>query len=225
MTETTVQSPVVANFDKNTDAKDFKFGFKKDKLDNKRPTVEVKGPVPSVEGIIAILQAGGKGLALLQDAMYDVVRGAIGADVSDDEKYSQATLDAATLTFKNADGTETTLPKYSWEAIANQPKEDRRASSIDQATWEGFAKDYIEVMPGVTGKTAEAVTNATVVYLKKFSLVKTNKEVLSKLKDQLALYTEHSKNAEQYQEILDLLVSKADGYLGANDVELLVANL
>lgn len=223
MTDTT--TAIAANYDKNTDAKPFKFGFKKDKLDNKRATVEVNGPVPSVEGIIAILQAGGKGLALLQDAMYDVVRGAIGADVSDDERYNQASLDAAVMTFKNAAGEEVSIPKYSWEAIANQPKEDRRASSIDPTTWEAFAKDYIEVMPGVTGKTPEAVTNATVVYLKKFTLVKTNKEVLGKLKDQLALYTEHSKNAEQYQEILDLLISKADGYLASNDVQMLVDNL
>ena len=80
-------------------------------------------------------------------------------------------------------------------------------------------------MPAVTSKSVEAVTNATVVYLKKFSIVKTNKEVLSKLKDQLALYMEHTKNGDQFTEILELLVSKADSYLNANDVELLVQNL
>jgi hypothetical protein len=201
---------VTANFDKTVDVKDFSFHFKKDKLGNKRPSVELKLPVPSVEGIVAILEKGGKELELLQDAIYDVIRSQAAAIVSDDEKASQATFD---------------ISKILWTTIANMPKADRRSSAIDAAVWEAFAKDYIEVMPGVTGKSAEAVTNATVVYLKKFSIVKTNKDVIGKLKDQLGLYLEHSKNADQFAEILDLLVSKADSYLSANDVELLVQNL
>ena len=201
---------VTANFDKTVDPKDFTFHFKKDKLGNKRPSVELKLPVPSVEGIVAILEKGGKELELLQDAIYDVIRAQAATIVSDDEKISQATFPVASVL---------------WSAIANMPKADRRSSAIDASVWEAFAKDYIEVMPGVTGKSVEAVTNATVVYLKKFAIVKTNKDVISKLKDQLSLYLEHSKNVEQFQEILDLLISKADSYLSANDVELLVQNL
>lgn len=201
---------VTANFDKTVDQKDFTFHFKKDKLGNKRPSVELKLPVPSVEGIVAILEKGGKELELLQDAIYDVIRGQAAGIVSDDEKISQATFPVAQIL---------------WSAIANMPKADRRSSAIDATVWEAFAKDYIETMPSVTGKSVEAVTNATVVYLKKFSIVKTNKDVISKLKDQLALYLEHSKNAEQFAEILDLLTSKADSYLNANDTELLIQNL
>lgn len=201
---------VTANFDNTVDQKDFTFHFKKDKLGNKRPSVELKLPVPSVEGIVAILEKGGKELELLQDAIYDVIRSQAASIVSDDEKISQATFPSAQVL---------------WSAIANMPKADRRSSAIDATVWEAFAKDYIDTMPGVTGKSVEAVTNATVVYLKKFSIVKTNKDVIGKLKDQLALYMEHSKNVEQFGEILELLVSKADSYLNANDVELLVQNL
>lgn len=201
---------ITANFDKTVDTKDFAFHFKKDKLGNKRPSVELKLPVPSVEGIVGIIEKGGKVLEMLQEAMYDVIRSQAASIVSDDEKSSQATFDVS---------------KVTWDYIANMPKADRRSSSIDSAVWEAFAKDYIEVMPAVTTKSVEAVTNATVVYLKKFSIVKTNKDVLSKLKDQLGLYMEHSKNADQFSEILELLISKADSYLGANDVELLVSNL
>ena len=208
MNDTT--NTVTANFDKTVDVKDFTFHFKKDKLGNKRPSVELKLPVPSVEGIVAILEKGGKELELLQDAIYDVIRSQAASIVSDDEKVAQASFPTAQVL---------------WSAIANMPKADRRSSAIDATVWEAFAKDYIEVMPGVTGKSIEAVTNATVVYLKKFAIVKTNKDVISKLKDQLALYLEHSKNVEQFQEILDLLISKADSYLSANDVELLVQNL
>lgn len=210
MSDTQTAPEVHANYDKNVDVKDFTFHFKKDKLGNKRASVELKLPMPSVEGIIEILQKGGKELELLQDAIYDVIRNQAGSIVSEDEKISQATFPTTQVL---------------WSAIANMPKADRRSSTIDTAVWEAFAKDYIEVMPSVTGKSVEAITNATVVYLKKFSIIKTNKEVLAKLKDQLALYLEHSKNADQFQEILELLLSKADSYLSANDVEMLVSNL
>lgn len=204
---------ITPTFDKTVDQKDFKFAFRKDKLGNKRATVEIKGFAPSVEGIVGILEKGGKGLELLLEVCYDVVRDAISSDVSDNEKFDQATYDAAAAT------------KYSWDAIANQPREDRRASTIPAELWEAFAKDYIEVMPGVANKTIDAVTNATVVYLKKFSIVKTDKVVLGKLKDQLALYLEHSPNAEQFSEILDLLFKKLETYLASDDVQLLVQNL
>jgi hypothetical protein len=201
---------ITANHDVSVDTKDFSFHFKKDKLGNKRPSVELKLPVPSVEGIVAILTKGGKELELLQDAIYDVIRAQAASIVSDDEKITQATFPVGSVL---------------WTTIANMPKADRRSSAISTEVWEAFAKDYIEVMPSVTAKSVEAVTNATVVYLKKFSIVKTNKDVISKLKDQLGLYTEHSKNIEQFSEILELLVNKADSYLSANDVELLVQNL
>lgn len=210
MNDTTNQAATPATFNNLVDKKDFSFHFKKDKLGNKRASVELKLPVPSIEGIVAIVNGGGKELDLLQDAIYDVIRAQAAGIVSDTEKISQATFDQA---------------KVLWSFIANMPKADRSSSSISTEVWEAFAKDYIEVMPGVTAKSVEAITNATVVYLKKFSIVKTNKEVLGKLKDQLALYMEHSANAEQFTEILELLVSKADAYLGANDVELLIQNL
>lgn len=201
---------IVPNFDSTVDAKDFNFRFKKDKLGNQRPAVSLKAGVPSVEGIVKILETGGKGLELLQDAMYDVIRSALAAWVGDDEKASQETLDHS---------------KFTWEAIANQPREDRRASSITPEQWAAFAADYQAVMPGITGKNADQVANATVVYLKKFSIVKTNKPVIEALKTQLALYADNSPNAEEHSEILELLVRKADTYLKSDDVETLVANL
>lgn len=210
MTEQSTQ--INPAFDQTVDAKDFKFRFKKDKLGNKRADVELKGFVPSVEGIVSILEKGGKGLELLQDAIYDVIRGALASEVSDNEKFDQAFYDANS-------------GKFTWEAIANQPREDRRASAISEETWAAFAADYIAVMPGVTNKTVEAVSNATVVYLKKFTLVKTNKEVLAKLKEQLSLYVEHSPNAEAFQDVVELLIRKADGFLAADDTQLLIANL
>lgn len=207
MSETQAQT-ITPNVDNTVDLKDFKFRFKKDKLGNQRPSVELKCPVPSIEGIVAILEKGGKGLELLQEVVSDTVRNALASFVAEDEKISQATVP---------------FDKLTWEAIATAPRAERK--SIADDVWESFAKDYIDVMPGVTGKSVEAITNATVVYLKKFSIVKSNKEVLAKLKEQLGLYIEHTKKGEEFTEVLELLTSKVDTYLKANDVELLVQNL
>jgi hypothetical protein len=206
MTETT--NTIVPNVSTVEEVKDFKFRFKKDKLGNQRPTVELKLPVPNAQGVVAILTAGGKQLELLMDVIADTVRSAAASFVGDDEKISQETFP---------------LDKITWEAIANAPRAERK--TIDDAIWEGFTADYIAVMPGVTGKSQEAVTNATLVYAKKFANVKTNKDVIQKLKDQLGLYMEHSKNAEQFTEVLELLLGKAEAYLKANDVEQLISNL
>ena len=211
MSESQAQvASVPASVNPLLDVKDMKFRWKKDKLDNLRPTIELKGFVPSVEGIADIFNNGGKGLELLQEVVYDTVRSSVADYLNDNEGATAESIDWA---------------KFTWDAIANQSREDRRASSIPTELWESFAKDYISIMPGVTNKTEEAVTNATIVYLKKFSIVKSDKDTLSKLKTQLSLYMEHTKNGEQFQEILALLLKKLDVFLKSDDVAQLVANL
>jgi hypothetical protein len=197
------------NVNKNIDTKDFSFRFKKDKLGNKRSNLELKGPVPSVEGIVSILEKGGKELELLFDCIYDTVRSQIYEKVSENEAYNQDNFP---------------WDSVSWEVIANMPKEDRRSSTIAAEVWEAFAKDYISVMPGLTGKSQDAVTNATIVYLKKFAQIKTDKKSLRKLKEQLGLYTE-TPNAEQFEDVLTLLGRRADSYLAADDITQLTSNL
>ena len=196
--------------DRMYDLKECSFNFKKDKLGNKRPSVKGNIRVPSVEGVVAIIEAGGKQWELLQDAMYDVVRTVIGEEVgSNEELKSLDTLDHS---------------KYSWEAIANMPKEDRRSSAIADEVWKAFCEDYIKVMQPLTGKSIEAVTNATLVYVKKFAPWKSDKKTIGLLKGQLAIYAEQP-SAEQFSEVLDLLVRRADAYLAANDLTLVASNL
>jgi len=207
MTETTAINP---NFNKLVDVKDFKFRFKKDEFGNQRPAVELKAGIPSVEGFVAILEAGGKQLELLQEAAYNIIRASLQAEVSDNEKASQETID---------------WNKFTWEAIANQPQADRRSSAISEEAWTAFTTEYIQIMPGITGKSVEAVGNACIVYKKKFAQIKTDKKSLEKLKEQLTLFIGHTKNGEQHQEILDMLIQKCDNYLKSDDVAQLVANL
>ena len=207
MSETNTPA-IIPNVDANVDIKDFKYRFNKDNLGNKRATVELKLPVPSAQGIVKILETGGKQLELLLEAVYSVVSSVAKSLVNDDEKISQESFP---------------FDKITWDAIANQTRAER--ATIDQVKWEAFAKSYIEVMPGVTNKSLQAVTNATLVYLKKFSIIKTDKTSISKLKEQLGLYAEHAKDAEEYTDILELLNDKADTYLKADDIQQLVANL
>lgn len=199
----------------STEGKEFAFRFKKDDLGNKRSDVKVTLQVPSFNGLVEILQnAEGshkKEFELLQEAVADYIASAARAVVNNDDKIT------GNDNFPH--------DQVTWTAIANQSKADRRSNTIPEDDWKAFANEYIEIMPGITGKTKEAVTNATIVYLKKFSVVKTDKAVLSKLQSQLALFAEHSKNVEQFADILELLNKRLETYLGADDIKQLVENL
>lgn len=202
---------IAANYNKFVDEKEVKFSFRtvKDEatgLESKRATIEQKIPVPSIEGIIAILEAGGKQLELLQETVADVIYNRAREILADDEKISEVPVDQLT-----------------WEIIANLPKAERKGRGIPKDVWEDFGKDYIAVMPSVTGKTAEQVGNAAKILLNKFAQVKTNKPVVNLLKGQLALYLNSSPNAESFSECVEFLVNKADTLLAADEAALLEA--
>lgn len=204
-------TPIEANFNKMIDEKEVKFSFRtvKDEatgLESKRPTIEQKIPVPSVEGIIAILQAGGKQLEMLQEVVADVIYQRAREILADDEKLTEVPVDM-----------------LSWETIANMPKAERKARGIPKEVWEDFSKDYIAVMPAVTGKTAEQIGNAAKIFLNKFQQVKTNKPVINLLKGQLAVYLNSSPNAESFSECVEFLLNKADTLLAADEAALLAA--
>lgn len=226
MTDTTA---IKANFDETVDSEKFKFRFKKDKLGNQRPTIEFEAAVPSVEGIIQILSKGGKDLALLKEAVVDVVRGAYTAYFGDNETATAKEATAATVKYKvkDANGVEVEheVPAFSWEGIANQPASDRRASTISDEDWTGFAEDYVAIMPALTAKTVEQITTALFVFTKKLAPVKQNKEILKVLQAQFAIYVNNTKKGEQFAEIVELLTRKFETYLSANDIEALISNL
>lgn len=202
MTETSIANPTLL-----IDKKPVKFRFRKDDMGNQRQTLEFEMPVPSFEGIQSILATGGKGLELLQDAVFDVVRGAMQNYVVDDIGFDSSKFD---------------FSQVSWEAIANRPRAERATVSPEE--WKAFAEDYIRVMPGVTGKTEKQVSNACIVYLKKFAQVKTDKPNLQKLQEQLAIYV-NQPSADQHTAVLEILLSRLDTYLKADDVKSLIENL
>ncbi len=195
------------NTNESTVLQKFAFRFKKDKLGNKRAPVELNLPVPTISGIVDILKAGGKELELLNDAIYGVIKSVASEIVAENVNISQDNFPVAQVL---------------WSAIANMPKAER--ATIPQEQWDGFAADYLAVMPGLTGKTAEQVGLATQIYLKKFAMVKTNKPILSKLKEQLALYME-TPNAENFSDVLELLLRRVDAYLNAEEMVIAADNI
>jgi len=216
----TLKRAIVAKFDNKVDAKEASFHFKSVKVKDaegketgdtiKRPTVSLTLPVPSVEGIIAIIEGGGKGLELLLEAAADIVLANARELINDDESLTQANFP---------------LEKLAWEYIANLPKAERRGGGISKETWEEFSKDYIAVMPAVTGKTTDQVTAASKILLSKFNgQVKTNKPVLKLLQSQLALYVSNSPRAEEFAECAAFLEAKAEALLNLDEAALL-ANL
>lgn len=202
---------IVAQFDAKVDTKDFKFNFKTDKTGVKRPTVDLKLPVPSVEGIIYILEHATdepKQFELLMDAVYEVISDQARSMVNENEAINQDNFP---------------LAKVTWDAIANMPRAERRGGGIGKETWEEFAADYIEVMPAATNKTAEQVGNAAKLLVAKFNPVKTNKPVITALKDYLGIYVNVSPNAETYLPCVEFLKEKAEKLLNVSDEDMLAS--
>lgn len=208
-TTTVAAEEITPNYDKTVDVREFKFHFKKDDLGNKRESVELKLPVPSVEGLVAILEKGGKGLDMLLAAASDYVSAQARSILNENETMTAANFP---------------MEQCSWEFIANMPDAEKKGRGIAKEVWEAFGKDYVAVMPSITGKTAEQVGNAVKLFLNKFQAVKSNKPVISKLKEQLAIYISNSPNAEEFSDAVKFLSEKADTLLAADETALL-ANL
>lgn len=217
-TETETQTgapayPVHANFDNTVELKDFKFHFKsvEDKetgLKSKRPTMELKLPIPSVEGAVKALEAGGKQLDLVMEALQTIIVNRAREIISEDENITAESFPYDQLT---------------WEVIANLPEAERRGRGIPKEIWEAFAEDYVSIMPGLTGKSTKQVQAAADILLDKFNKHKTNKKVIKLLQDQLAVYVSNSPNAETYTDCISFLNDKATRLMNQDESSILDA--
>lgn len=144
----------------------------------KRPTVEVEVPVPTKEGFITLLNSEDKKVVdLLEDALRGLITTHVRSYVDSDTEFDQAKLDALV-----ADG------KVSIEAIANLPKSER--NTITKEALEEFAKDYITLMPEVTGKTEKQVSAAAGLFMERFKRVAGDTKILQVLQEQLGVFAE-----------------------------------
>jgi hypothetical protein len=212
---------IKANFNNEVDVKDINFFFRKVKnevkdpetgktnvVETKRPTVTIPLPVPSVEGIVSILQAGGKQLDLLLEAVASVVIEQAREIVNEKEDIN---------------ATNFPYEKMSWEYIANLPKAERRGGGISKELWDDFEKDYSEIMPAITGKKQEAVDTAAKIFKTKFAGATTNKPVLKLLEGQLALYAQHTTQGETLLPCIEFLQNKLEKLLNTDETNLLLA--
>lgn len=203
---------IKANFDNLVDVTETNFHFRKvkdeqTKIETKRPTVTIPVPAPSVEGIVAILEAGGKGLELLQEAVRSIILEQAREIINDNEAIS-----------------DTNFPydRLAWDHIANLPKAERRGGGIAKELWEDFAKDYAEIMPALTGKTKESVELAAKVFVSKFANAKTNKPVLKLLQQQLTVYINGTAQGEQFAPVVEWLSNKLDTLINTDETNLLL---
>lgn len=185
------------------------FSFRKDKLGNKRATIKLNLPVPTLEGLVEALgdeKQQNYVLSLLHDDIYKAAR----AQVDDEAKpvNEQGELNLEVLTLKH---------------LAYLPPAERRGGGISKEIWEAFEKDYNAVMPALTGKEPERIANASTILVKRFQPVKTTKKIITFLREQLALWFQNSPNAEEYQEVYEFLDNKADELLKTDEAKLLEA--
>jgi hypothetical protein len=218
MSDVQIVAPV--NPDPLHDVKPFKFGFRtvKDKetgTESKRPNVEVNVKVLSFEGLVEVLQKEGKEKDLVFAAIHSVYEDYIKDLLADDEK----------ITTENFP-----YDKVTWEAIANLPETERKGRGIPKEIWEEFVKDYLAVMPGLSGKTEEQIKTQASLLSQKLNplrnIEKARKErIIPGLKTALTVYVNGSANAEQFVDCIEYLNKRADVILAVDAEANLEANL
>lgn len=192
----------------NYQPKEVKFNFRQNKeLGTKRASVTLNVNVLTLQGLVDILNGGDeKQINLILETLQIPILEQARAQVDENESISAETFDAS---------------KVTWEFISKLEPAARRGGGIPKETWELFVADYIEVMPGVTGKTVEQATKAATLLGNKLSSVKGNKPVLTFLRAQLDLWFASTSKSEDFVDCYQFLVNKADTLLTADDAELL----
>lgn len=200
--------------------KEVDYHFKKEKIKDekgatigegkKHPSIKKKIPVPTIEGILAIVQNGGKQLELLQDVMVDVVFNqgrSIINKLRDDENNKDKT-------FSEADIPDAVL---AWDVIANLPKSERRGPQIPDEDFDAFFADYRGIMPKATGKDADRIEKHVGIYKKRFSSVRSDKKALGVLNDALAVYAANTGSMEDNAEVYEYLKKRVETLLKEED--------
>lgn len=180
-------------------AQTYKFNFKSRRITDengneigrtkKQPSLTVDLPVPSIEEVIAMLQAGGAEAVLLMtqigDTIYQAARGQFDEVI---EQFGDDDSKEVTADMLNYD-------QLSISYLANLPPSSRGVQAISDEEWQAFFEDYLAVMVAATGKTEDRIKNHINLF-KRPQKAKANKEVLKVLVDQLDIYLASSGNLE-----------------------------
>lgn len=213
---------IKAKFNNKVDVKETNFFFRKVKnevknpetgevsvVETKRPTVTLPIPVPSVEGIIAILESDNpKALDLLLEAVAAVVIEQAREKVNEKEDINAENFP---------------YDQLAWDFIANLPKAERRGGGISKELWDDFEADYVAIMPALTGKKEDNVKNAARIFKAKFQGAQTNKPVLKVLEGQLGIYASNTTQGETLLPCIEFLQNKLEKLLNTDESALLAA--
>ena len=181
------------------------FYFRTTKNGYKRPTVSVEYPVPTVEGLITLLQGEDE---KVQKYIMETVQGSISAHV---KGFVDADIDF------NQDTMNTLVEsgQVSIEHIAHIPKADRNVLNKDDL--ESFAEAYITIMPEATGKAVEKVKAAASLFVNRFKTVAGDQDILAILKEQLEIFMDvaDTEVLEENEKVLSWATQKLDELLSA----------
>lgn len=182
----------------------FKFRKAKDKdtgVETTRANILLNVPVPSIEGIVAILENGDsrpKELELLLAAVHDVVINSIKDALADDP----------TLTADNFK-----LDQYTFESIANAPESERGGRGLDKELLAAFGADYIEVMPAASGKEVKVVEKQAAIMLQRFTPIRNHAQkdqIIAGFQNSLNIYVNATENLEDFAGVVDYLQKRLE---------------
>lgn len=191
-------------------------GYKYDaKKGWKRPSVEAVLPTLGEEDIVNILAQGGQGkqflLAICDEQFYDFARSKINELLTEN---AMATITAGTVASFG----------MSWEAMAASYLEaaaSARATGIPKEVWDEFMLDYQNVMTrelaSAPGMNEEKIKNAAEHLKLRFAKCRSNKKMLSKLRDYLGLWYTATSRADEFAKLFVNLDDRAKTLLAADD--------
>jgi hypothetical protein len=186
-----------------------KFTFKAvDKLTGlKRAPVSLVLPVPTWEGLVAVLETE-KGqkyfLELAADAVIEQARNQVNDEANPVNDQTGLNLEKLDLLY-----------------IASMERVDRRGGGIPKELWELFALDYLEIMPGLQNKPKEVVETALKIFIGRCQSVKDKKPVLARLREFLDLWLTNTTQGEELSEVYEFLLLKITTFMASDGMELL----
>ena len=204
---TVIASPVVeASLSYLPKQMKFFFRTKKDKnalgeiVESKRPTVELAIPMPTLDGLVELLNEGNPTkIAGLLSVLEDVIYKEAKSQVDEDEQITQEKLDLSKLTL---------------DYILSLPPSSRSTTAPTDEQWKLFESDYPMVMASVQpDRTVEQISLARDLFMRKLTPARDNPQMLKVLKNYLSLWFTNSQQAEELTVVFEYLNNRADNLI------------
>jgi hypothetical protein len=191
-----------------------KFNFKTRKITDdsgkeigrtkKHDSINVTMPVPTADTLIGYLATPDSAVAkLLMDAANGIIVDAVRSQF-DELIESFGDDDSKTLSVNDID-----FSKLSLDYIASIPPSQRGGVALTEEDFNAFFADYLITMVAATGKEEKRIKNQIELF-KRPTKVKSAKDVLAVLVDQLDVYLANSQALEDTGEVATRLRAKFD---------------